>query len=594
MAAVVGEDAQQTGLFDTPVGIVDCSDGGLSHPLGTVQAMAIDTTAGAGMAAVIGEDAQQTGLFDTPVGIVDCSDGGLSHPLCTVQVMGIDAVDSAGTADAVGERAGQAGQFDRVNGVAVSHGVAPPGPAGPACKVREFAPVDRQHNGAGREGSVEAVQASAAGISGESIPTQSGGAAASAVASRVADGMAESVAAALDVLIESLRALGTDRLEERLGLVGVCENRMAAVKVETVAALARRDGEAKAADAVRTRTRQSRYGAKRDVKLAAQLAGVPKTAGALAEGSITPQHARLIAEAAEQASPAAPIDEAELLAAAEREPADVFGNTVRGHVNARIGDDLAERRRHQRSQRRLSIKQQPDGMFELFGRFDPVTGSRIETALAAKAGNLWRSEDPKNRPTTQQRMADALELLTTTSGGTGDGNVKSTAQGVDLLVKADYDTVAGRLRDARLIDGTPLTPEELVRLACDANILPALFNRKGEPLWLGRGKRHATAHQRAVLAERDKGCVGCGASANWCQAHHIVHWEHGGTTDLDNLCLLCSHCHHHEVHTNGASIVRRADGRLALQHRERPPPARNRNGSTTGGGCGGVRHPLRC
>ena len=507
--------------------------------------------------------------------------------------MGIEAVDRAGTAGDVGERADQAGLFDRVNGVAVSNGVAPPGPAGPACKVREFAPGDRQHKRAGRGGSIEAVQASAAGIPGVPVPTQAGGAAASAVASRVDHDAAGSVAAALDVLIESLRALGTDRLEERLGLVGVCENRMAAVRVETVAALARRDGEAKAADAVRTRTRQSRYGAKRDVKLAAQLAEVPKTAGALAEGSITPQHARMIAEAAEQAPPAAPIDEAELLAAAEREPADIFGNTVRGHVNARIGDDLAERRKRQRAQRRLSFKQQPDGMFELFGRFDPVTGSRIETALSAKASSLWRSEDPKNRPTPQQRMADALELLVTTSGGAGDGNVKSTAQGVDLLVIADYDTIAGRLRDARLIDGTPLTPEELVRLACDANILPALFDRKGEPLWLGRGKRHATARQRAVLAERDKGCVGCGASANWCQAHHIVHWEHGGTTDLDNLCLLCSHCHH-QVHTNSARVVRRADGRFALQHRERPPPARNRSDSTAGAAGGTVDHPLRC
>ena len=280
-----------------------------------------------------------------------------------------------------------------------------------------------------------------------------------------------------------------------------------------------------------------------------------------------------------------------MLEAAQREPADVFGNTVRDHVNARIGDDLDERRKHQRSRRRLGIKQQPDGMFELFSRFDPVAGSRIETALSATANRLWHAEDPQNRPTSQQRRADALEVLIT---GGGDTGAKTTAQGVDLLVKADYDTVAGRLRDARLIDGTPLTPEELVRLACDANILPALFNRKGEPLWLGRGKRHATAHQRAVLAERDKGCVGCGASANWCQAHHIVHWEHGGTTDVDNLCLLCSHCHHHEVHTNGASIVRRADGRFALQHRGRPPPGRNGSGSITSAGGGTAEYPLRC
>ena len=492
--------------------------------------------------------------------------------------MGFEAADGTGAGAGVAERAEQAGLFDRTTDVLVDHGFVPTGPTIQSAEVGVSSPSDRQRKGSSYKGSIEGKRLFAAGVASKSAPAG------------VPDGAADSarsVSVALDVLIERLRSLGDDRLEERLGLVAVCENRMAAVKVETVTALARRDGEAKAADAVRTRTRQSRYGARRDVELAAQLAEVPKTAGALAEGSITPQHARMIAEAAEQAPAGAPIDEAELLEAAEREPVDVFGNTVRGHVNARIGDDLEERRKRQRAQRRLSIKQQPDGMYELFGRFDPVTGSRIETALCAGANKLWHAEDPKNRATPQQRMADALELLVTRTGNAG---AKSTGQGVDLLVKADYDLVAGRLRDARLIDDTPLTPEEFVRLACDANILPALFDRKGEPLWLGRGKRHASARQRAVLAERDKGCVGCGASANWCQAHHIVHWEHGGTTDLDNLCLLCSHCHHHQVHTNGARIVRRADGRFALQHRERPPPAHSGKGGTSRGTVG---HPLR-
>ena len=129
-------------------------------------------------------------------------------------------------------------------------------------------------------------------------------------------------------------------MEARLGLVGLCENRLAAVRVETETALAWRDGEAKAADAARTKLKQSRHGAKRDVKLAGQLAEVPATSAAPAGGTITSQHARLIAETAEQC----PIDEAELLAAAEREPADLFGQTVRSHINARSdGTPLAPR-----------------------------------------------------------------------------------------------------------------------------------------------------------------------------------------------------------------------------------------------------------
>ena len=381
----------------------------------------------------------------------------------------------------------------------------------------------------------------------------------------------QEVAATLEVLLTGLRCLEGDRLGERLDLLGVCENRLAALKAETVAALARRDGAAAAADALHARLGQSRHGAKRDVKIAGQLVKVPAAARALANGSITPQHARLIAEAAEAAPPSAPIDEHALLRAAEREPADLFNKTVREHINTRIGDDLAARRKHQRAQRRLSVKRQADGMFELFGRFDPLTGSRIETALSATSNKLWRAEDPKNRRTPEQRRADALAMLVTGAGGRGAG---PSAPGVDLLVIADYDTVAGQLRHARLADGTPLTTAELQRLACDANVLPAIFNREREPLWLGKSKRHATPRQRAVLAERDKGCVGCGASVGWCQAHHVVHWQHGGHTDLDNLCLLCSSCHH-QVHENRAQIVPAPGGRFRLQPAGRAPPGRN-------------------
>ncbi|MDE0654075.1 MAG: DUF222 domain-containing protein [bacterium] len=375
--------------------------------------------------------------------------------------------------------------------------------------------------------------------------------------------VATRVLASFDASLEGLRTMDGERLEERLRLVGRWESQLAAVKAETIQALARRDGEARAADVLRNDVKQSRGSAKHQVKEAGRLSRVPKTAQALAEGAITPQHARLIAEAAEAAARAAPIDEQELLEAATEQPADLFGATVRDHLNERSGHDLEERRKRQRAQRRLSFKRQPDGMFELFGRFDPVVDSRLETAITAAANRLWRAEDPNNRATAPQRLADALESLVTCGGGTTRG-----AQGVDLLVLVDYDVLAGRLANGRLVDGIPLSAEELLRLACDANILPAVFDQKSRPLWLGRGRRHATKHQRSVLAARDKGCIGCATSPNWCQAHHVWHWEHGGRTDIDNMCLLCSHCHT-LVHTNRADITQDPNGGFTLHHRHR-------------------------
>ena len=145
----------------------------------------------------------------------------------------------------------------------------------------------------------------------------------------------------LDPLLAGLRALGGEHLEERLQIVGRCEARLAAVRAKTVAALARRDGEARAADVLRNDLKQSRGGAKRDVMIAGQLAELPGTTRAPAEGAITAQHAKIIAEASEHTA----VDEAELLAAAGHEPIDVFARTVRDHLNDRSGDDLEERRR---------------------------------------------------------------------------------------------------------------------------------------------------------------------------------------------------------------------------------------------------------
>ena len=198
----------------------------------------------------------------------------------------------------------------------------------------------------------------------------------------------------------------------------------------------------------------------------------------------------------------------------------------------------------------------------LYGRFDPVTGARIETALSAKMRELWREEDPGNRVTSGQRMADALEQLLTgpRKGKTKNGRV----QDVKLLLIADYDTLNRQIEGARLGDGTPIPASELRRLACDAQILPAVFAGRSQPMDLGQSRRTANGAQRAALIARDRHCVGCGARAAWCQAHHIIHWADGGPTSVDNMVLLCSRCHH-KVHDNDWQIRQTPTGRYNLK-----------------------------
>jgi hypothetical protein len=61
----------------------------------------------------------------------------------------------------------------------------------------------------------------------------------------------------------------------------------------------------------------------------------------------------------------------------------------------------------------------------------------------------------------------------------------------------------------------------------------------------------------AALRVRDRGCVwpGCDRPASWTSAHHVLHWGHGGVSDLPNLVLLC-HRHHWSVHEGGWQVVR--------------------------------------
>jgi len=77
----------------------------------------------------------------------------------------------------------------------------------------------------------------------------------------------------------------------------------------------------------------------------------------------------------------------------------------------------------------------------------------------------------------------------------------------------------------------------------------------GMPTGYGRRIRAVPPTLRKVIVVRDQGCrfPGCDRPPSWSQAHHIVHWSHGGKTDADNLLLLCTH-HHHAVHEGGFGI----------------------------------------
>ena len=365
-----------------------------------------------------------------------------------------------------------------------------------------------------------------------------------------------------------------EQLEERVQSTIRGENQLAGIRVEAIAELRRREGTEPTETVLREGGLRSRRRARSEIETAVELQGLPETSEGLRKGEISYDNARIIAGASKRGE----IDEDELGDAARTQSPDKFAATVRKYEQQRSEDDGMARLEHQRSRRYAKIKtDSDDGMTVLFGRFDPITGARIETVLSRKMDELWREEDPRNRATPGQRMADALTLLLTRpTAKERDGR----SRGARLLLIADYDVIAKELKNGRLSDGTPIPAQRVRELACEAEILPAIFRGASQPLDLGRARRIASPAQRITLVARDRKCIGCGASAAWCQAHHIIPWAAEGPTDLDNMCLLCSRCHH-KVHDDGWRVRRTVPGQYTLRppptHYGRPPRRRNPN-----------------
>ncbi|MDE0653013.1 MAG: HNH endonuclease, partial [bacterium] len=85
--------------------------------------------------------------------------------------------------------------------------------------------------------------------------------------------------------------------------------------------------------------------------------------------------------------------------------------------------------------------------------------------------------------------------------------------------------------------------------------------------------------QRMLLAARDGGCIGCRATVEESEGHHIRFWRNGGLTLIPNLALLCHTCHD-LVHEHDFEVHTPAGGKPELRppehlHRPNPPPPTN-------------------
>ena len=323
----------------------------------------------------------------------------------------------------------------------------------------------------------------------------------------------------------------------------------------------------------------SAYQARRLAKTAESLTAMPQILSAVQNGHISADQAGLVAESHKRA-PMSAQDQQELLDLGGWQGHDEFKKSVVSREDQRRADDGMGRAERQKARRSFKVFDGSGGMVVLHAELDQVAGERVKSAVSAMSAKMLADDiayDPIR--TFEQRNADALVALITqqpaeapNEAAEGAPDCGTRRQKTVLVVSADYDAIEGRLKNAGLIDGTPIELDELRRLACEAQIVPMIFGSDGQPLYMGRAQRAVTKAQKLALYRRDRGCVGCGIRPQACDAHHIQPWDHNGLTDMSNLVLLCPKCHT-KVHKHGHTVEHDTEsGRYHIQSPPRPSP----------------------
>ncbi|MBG6102012.1 hypothetical protein IW249_002426 [Micromonospora vinacea] len=341
---------------------------------------------------------------------------------------------------------------------------------------------------------------------------------------------------------------------------------------------ARTHGASNTAVWLRERLRLTVPAARRLIDLATALdTGNPGIRQALADGAITLDQARVIADTVDTMNTSADAETADKAVgvlvgwATQFDPTHLrkLGTRILDHVAPDIADAAAQaaldaEARRATHDRHLTLSEQTDGRLRLTGTLDAETAGLLRAAI----GPLTTPSGPDDTRSPGQRRHDALTDICRLTLRTGE-LPDSGGDPAQIVITTTYDELTRQLSSGTLDTGLSLTPEAVRRLACDATLLPAVLGSASQPLDVGRQRRLITGPLRRALVLRDRGCVfpGCDRPPRWCDAHHIHHWADGGTTSLANAVLLCGH-HHRHLHHSDWAVQLGNDG-----HPEFIPPA---------------------
>jgi hypothetical protein len=172
--------------------------------------------------------------------------------------------------------------------------------------------------------------------------------------------------------------------------------------------------------------------------------------------------------------------------------------------------------------------------FGLQAELPAAQGAVVARALERLADELPVMPGEQDPYYVDARRADALVALCSARIAEDPDPDRAT-----VVVHAQLEDLLSDSRGAEIEGGPVIHPETARRLLCDGRLQVVVEDQAGQPVALGRTSREPSAPMLRQIRYRDQECrfPGCG-SRRFTQAHHIVWWERGGRTDLDNLVLL--------------------------------------------------------
>jgi hypothetical protein len=297
---------------------------------------------------------------------------------------------------------------------------------------------------------------------------------------------------------------------------------------------------------VATRTRVPKGRAASELRLARRLGSLGVTDGALREGAITVDAARLLADCGSGRTAAA-FD--------ERAEAHLVGEACRHRyrdfkricdywaqvVDPDGTDDDAEARHARRG---VSCSQLPDGSHRLDGTLDVVGGTEFSTELARRYQALLDAELADLRAhhgpgaslellarSPRQRRHDALVEMARRSAATPAGARKPRPL---VTVHVGFETFAGRVLET--LNRTVIAPVDLARVLDGADVERVVFDSPSRVLDVGVTRRFFTGATRRAVEVRDRQCTHpyCDEPYDRCDIDHRHPHSHGGPTTQAN------------------------------------------------------------